>query len=77
MPLEVSSDVKPLIKMRLGPRAFSKDCTENSDISLSCEMKDVHAFKIARKSDFLLSQGIPVSTAREAAISGSLSHTEC
>ena len=32
--------------MRLGPRAFSRDCTEDSDIPLSCEMKDEPAFKI-------------------------------
>ena len=31
--------------MRLGPRAFSRDCTEDSDIPLSCEMKDEPAFK--------------------------------
>ena len=26
--------------MRMAPRAFSRDCPENSDIPLSCEMKD-------------------------------------
>ena len=31
--------------MRLGPRAFSRDCTENSGIPLSCEVKDEPAFK--------------------------------
>ena len=31
--------------MRLGPRAFSRDCTEFSDIPLSFEMKDEPAFK--------------------------------
>ena len=31
--------------MRLGPRAFSRDSTEDSDIPLSCEMKDEPAFK--------------------------------
>ena len=31
--------------MRLGPRDFSRDCTEDSDIPLSCEMKDEPAFK--------------------------------
>ena len=31
--------------MRVGPRAFSRDCTEDSDIPLSCEMKDELAFK--------------------------------
>ena len=44
-PLEVSRDVRPPIQMRLGPRAFSRDCTEDSDIPLSCEMKDEPAFK--------------------------------
>ena len=27
-PLEVSRDVRPTVEMRLGPRAFSRDCTE-------------------------------------------------
>ena len=31
--------------MRLGPRAFSRDCTEYSDILLYCEMKNEPAFK--------------------------------
>ena len=31
--------------MRLGPRAFSRDCPEDSDIPLSCEMKDEPALK--------------------------------
>ena len=31
--------------MRLGLRAFSRDCTEDSDIPLSCEMKDEPSFK--------------------------------
>ena len=31
--------------MRLGLRAFSSDCTEDSDIPLYCEMKDERAFK--------------------------------
>ena len=30
--------------MSLGLRAFSRDCTENSDIPLSCELKDEPAF---------------------------------
>ena len=46
MPLEVSGDVRPPVLMRLGPRAFSRDCTENSDIPLYCEMKDEPAFKV-------------------------------
>ena len=44
-PVEVSRDVKPPVQMRLGPRTFSGDCTEDSDIHLSCEMKDEPAFK--------------------------------
>ena len=44
-PLEVSSNVRPPVHMRLGPRAFSMDCTEDSDIPLSREMKDEPAFK--------------------------------
>ena len=35
-PLEVSRDVMPLVQMRLGTTAFSRDCTEYSDIPLSC-----------------------------------------
>ena len=31
--------------MRLGPRNFSRDCTEDSDMPLSGEMKDEPAFK--------------------------------
>ena len=31
--------------MRLGPRAFFRDCREDSDMPLSCEMKDKSAFK--------------------------------
>ena len=30
--------------MRLGPRAFSRDCTEDSDINLSYEVKDEPEF---------------------------------
>ena len=32
------------VQMRLGPRAFSRDCREISDIPLSCDMKDEPAF---------------------------------
>ena len=31
--------------MRLVTRAFSRDCTEDSDIPLSCELKDEPAFQ--------------------------------
>ena len=41
----MSRDVKPAVQMRLGPRTFSRDCTKDSDIPLSCEMKDEPAFK--------------------------------
>ena len=44
-PLEMPRDVRPPVQMRLGPRAFSRDCTEDSNIHLSCEMKDEPAFK--------------------------------
>ena len=37
--------MRPPVQMRLGLRAFSRDCTEDSDIPLSCEMKDEPAFK--------------------------------
>ena len=37
--------MRPWVLMRRGPRAFSRDCTEDSDIPLSCEMKDEPAFK--------------------------------
>ena len=38
-------DVRNPVQMRLGHRAFSRDCNEDSDILLSCEMKDEPAFK--------------------------------
>ena len=41
----MSSEVRPCVLMRPGPRDFSRDCTEHSDIPLSCEMKDEPAFK--------------------------------
>ena len=44
-PLVVSRDVRPCVLMRRGPSAFSRDCTEDSDIPLSCEMKAEPAFK--------------------------------
>ena len=37
--------MKRPVQMSLGLRAFSRDCTEDSDIPLSCEMKDEPAFK--------------------------------
>ena len=43
--LDVSSNVRPPVQMRQGPRAFSRYCTEDSDIPLTCEMKDKPAFK--------------------------------
>ena len=44
-PMEVSRDVRPPFQIRLGPRAFCRDCTEDLHIPLSCEMKDEPAFK--------------------------------
>ena len=44
-PLEMSRDVRPPVQMSLGPRAFCRECTEDSDIPLSAEMKDEPAFK--------------------------------
>ena len=38
-------DVRSPVQMRLGPRDFSRDCTEYSDIPLSCEMTEEPAFK--------------------------------
>ena len=35
--------------MRLGTKAFSRDCTEDSDIPLSCEMKEEPEFKPLRR----------------------------
>ena len=45
VPVAVSRDVRPCVLMRRGPRSFSRDCTEDSDIPLSYEMKDEAAFK--------------------------------
>ena len=42
----MSRDVRPPVQMRLGPRAFSRDCTEDLDIPLSCEMKDEPALRL-------------------------------
>ena len=39
-------DVRPPVQMRLEHTAFSMDCPEDSDIHLSCEMKDELAFKL-------------------------------
>ena len=44
-PLKVSRDMRPPVHMRLGPRTFSRECTEVSDIPLSCEMKVEPAIK--------------------------------
>ena len=38
-------DVLPHVKMRRGPRAFSRVSTGDSNVSSSCEMKDDPAFK--------------------------------
>ena len=44
-PLEVSKDLRAPVQMRLGHRAFSRYCTEDSQIPLACEMKNEGAFK--------------------------------
>ena len=38
-------DVRPPVQMRLGPRAFSRDRTEDLDFPLTCEMKGDPAFQ--------------------------------
>ena len=38
-------DLRPPVKMRWGPQAFSRVSTGDSDIPSSCEMKDEPAFK--------------------------------
>ena len=43
--LRCHRDVRPLVKMRWRPRAFSRVITGDSDIPSSCEMKDEPAFK--------------------------------
>ena len=35
----------PPVEMRQGPRAFSRVSTGDSDIPISCEIKDEHAFR--------------------------------
>ena len=45
LPIVVSRDVRPTVQKRLGLRAFSRDCTEYSDIPLYGELKDEPAFK--------------------------------
>ena len=37
--------VRPPVQMKLGPRAFSRDCTEDSDLLFYCEMKEEPEFK--------------------------------
>ena len=43
--LEVSRYLRPPVQIRLGTTAFSRECAEDSDNPLSCEMKDEPAFK--------------------------------
>ena len=38
-------DVRPTVEMRLGPRAFTREFMEYSDIPLYCQMKFEPAFK--------------------------------
>ena len=42
----VQRDVRSPVQVRWKPMAFSRDCTEDSDIDLSCEKKDEPAFKL-------------------------------
>ena len=44
-PLEVSRDVRPLVRIRRETWVFSRVSTEDSDIPSSGEMKDEPAFK--------------------------------
>ena len=48
-PLEVSSNVRPPVQMRLRFSTFAMDCTEDLDIPLSCEMKDEPAFRVVQR----------------------------
>ena len=41
----MSRDVRPPVQMRQGTRVSSKDSTEDSDITSSCEMKEKPTFK--------------------------------
>ena len=45
MPLAVSKGCKDSCPDEAGPRVFSRDCTEDSNIPLFCEMKDEPEFK--------------------------------
>ena len=42
---ECKRDVRTPVQIRLGPRAFSRDSTGDSEIPSSCDMKDEPAFK--------------------------------
>ena len=77
VPLEVSSDVRPPVQVRLGPKAFSRDYPEDSDIPLPCEMKDEPTFKPLQGNPTFFRVRELASTGREAANSLSLSHTGC
>ena len=63
--------------MRLEPRAFSRDCTEDSDIPLSCEMKDEPAFKALQgnRTFFQVRESRYPLHVRHNSVS--LSHTDC
>ena len=76
--LEVSSDERPPVQMR-SDIGFSLGTAQNIHRSLFIFFEEIRAClqATARKSDFLSIQGISVSTAREAANSGSLSLTYC
>ena len=68
-------DVRTPVKMRQGPRPFSRVSTGDSDIPSSSEMKDHPAFKPLQGNPafFRVRASIPL----EASNSWSLSHTYC
>ena len=75
-PLVLSSDVRPPVQMRWDI-GFSLGTVRNIQTSLYIVRRKTSLLQgTARKSDFLSIQGISVSTARDAANSGSLSHTD-
>ena len=70
-------DVRAPVQMGQIPRAFSRVYTGDSDIHLSCEVKDEPAFKPLHGNPAFIQSGHLVSIPVEAANSGSLSHTYC
>ena len=50
-------DVRSCVLMRRGHMAFSRDCTEDSHIPLSCEMKDEPGFNHCKEIRFSFESG--------------------